>query len=107
MHETEEKLRQQIYHLREESEKRKWMRTKKTFLVLSGVVYLAAFMFREMNCVLDYLSWIVYAPIFAGLYMYISSLVLLHINRGSLEDEKTIARLQGKLDAIQSMRKDV
>lgn len=103
----EEELRQQIHRLQDVNENKKWMRVKKTFFVLSPTVYLIAFMTDSMNSIQDYLEWIVVAPIFAGLIMFASVLISLYITNGAMQDEKHIARLQGELDAIQSMRKDV
>ena len=96
----EEKLRRQISALEEAYEKRKWMRVKKTFLVLSGVIYLIAFMCNGMNDTKDYITWLLGAPIAAGLVMLISILVLLYIITGGAEEEKIIAKKMGELEAI-------
>lgn len=102
----EEKLRQQIYNFERIADDKKWRRVKKTFFVLSVVVYIAVFFLDGMNSIQDYLGWIIAAPISAGLIIFISTLVTLYITTGAMNDEKYLARLQGQLDAIQSTRKD-
>lgn len=99
MKEREELLRQLISRAEATSEKRKGKRVLRTFLVFSGVVYLAAFAFGEMDSIKDYLAWLVVAPIFAGLIMFGSALLLLYIFHGALEDAKYIASLNGELNA--------
>ena len=106
MQDREEKLRQEIYNFERIAEDRKTRRVKKTFFVLSAVVYLAAFMSGEMNSIQDYLGWIIAAPVAAGLLMFISLMVMLYITTGAMNDEKHIARLQGRLDEITKNRKD-
>lgn len=96
----EEELRKQISRLEDACEKKKWLRVRNTFLVLSGVIYLVAFAWGEMSDIKEYLSWLVGAPIIAGLIMFVSMMVLLYIIGGALEDERVIAMLKGKLNAI-------
>lgn len=95
----EEELRQQISRLKDACEKKKGLRLRNTFLVFSGVVYLAAQYFGEMSNIIDYLCWLVAAPILAGLIMFGATLLLLYITAGASEDEKYIARLEGELMA--------
>lgn len=99
MKEREKLLRQLISNAEKASEKKQWVRVKKTFLVFSGVVYLAALSWGEMDSVIDYLLWLVVAPFFAGLIMFGSMLLLLYIFHGALEDAKYIASLNGELNA--------
>ena len=96
----EEKLSQRIYQLEEASEDDKWRRTKTTFFVLSAAVYLIAFMCDGMNCLQDYLLWILAAPISAGFIMFISFSVTFYMFAGAIGSVEQIARLQGELDAI-------
>ncbi len=99
----EEQLRKQIEVMRKVNEKRKWERVKNTFFVLSGVVYVIAFSCGEMSGdIKAYLAWLIIAPVFAVIIMCVSLLVLMHINSGALEDEETVARLEGKLSEITS-----
>lgn len=99
MKEREELLRQLISRAEDACEKRKEKRVLRTFLVLSGVVYLAAFTWGEMNSIKDYLLWLVGAPLLAGLIIFGSALVLLYIHHGAMEDAKYIASLNGELNA--------
>lgn len=100
MQERREKLEQQILEMAEEYGDRKWRRVKRTFFVLCGVIYLIAFMSGEMDCVQDYLRWILASPISAGLIMCVSYGVLFYMIDGSMKEEKAIARKMGELEAI-------
>lgn len=104
----EEKLRQRISTMRDACEKRKRMRIKKTFFFLSGAIYLLAFICGEIRGdIKEYLIWIIEAPILSGVVMVISLLVSLFITTGAMEDEKSIAKLEGELNAIKfSDKKD-
>lgn len=99
MKEREKLLRQLISRAEDACEKRKEKRILRTFLVLSCVVYLAAFAWGEMNSIKDYLLWLVGAPLLAGLIILGSALVLLYIHHGAMEDAKYIASLNGELNA--------
>ena len=68
-------------------------------MVFSGVVYLAAFIFDEINSVKEFLGWLIAAPFYAGLIMFGSALLLLYIHNGAMEDAKYIASLEGELNA--------
>ena len=95
----EELLRQIISRAKDACEKKKQKRVVKTFLVLSGVVYLVVFAFGEMREIKDYLGWLIGAPILSGLIILGSVIVLLHIIKGGMEDAKYIASLEGELNA--------
>jgi hypothetical protein len=99
MKEREELLRQIISKAKDTCEKKKQNRAIRTFLVFSGVVYLAAQYFGAMSNIKDYLIWMFGAPIFAGLIMFGAMLLLLYIHNGAMEDEKYIASLEGELNA--------
>mgnify|MGYP006988382327 CR=1 FL=1 len=99
MKERAELLRQIISRAKAACDKKKWLRVRNTFFVLSGAIYLAAFAWGEMSNIKDYLIWLVCAPIFAGLIMFGSMVVLLYILKGGMEDEKYIASLEGELNA--------
>jgi phosphatidylserine synthase len=99
MKEREKLLRQLISKAEDACEKRKQKRVIRTFFVLSGVVYLAAFSWGSMNSIKDYLLWLIGAPILAGLIIFGSALVLLYIFNGAMEDAKYIASLNGELNA--------
>lgn len=99
MKEREKLLRQLISRAEDASEKKQWVRVKKTFFILSGVVYLVAFAWDGMNSIKDYLLWLIGAPVLAGLIIFGSVLVLLYIINGAMEDAKYIASLNGELNA--------
>ena len=99
MKEREELLRQLISRAKDACEKKKQKRVLKTFLVLSGVIYLLAFMFDAINSITEFLGWLVAAPFLAGLIMYGATLLLLYIHKGAMEDAKYIASLEGELNA--------
>lgn len=99
MKEREELLRQLISRAKDACDKKKHKRVIRTFLVFSVVVYLVAQYFGEMINIKDYLIWLIVAPIFAGLIMFGSALLLLYIHNGAMEDVKYIASLEGELNA--------
>lgn len=99
MKEREEILRQLISRAKDACEKKKHKRVIRTFLVFSGVIYLVAFAWGEMNSWIDFLGWLVAAPFLAGLIMYGATLLLLYIHNGAIEDIKYIASLEGELNA--------
>jgi hypothetical protein len=99
MKEREELLRQIISRAKDACEKKQQKRVIRTFLVFSGVVYLAAQYFGAMSSIKEYLCWLIVAPILAGLIMFGAILLLLYITSGALEDAKYIASLEGELNA--------
>lgn len=99
MKEREELLRQIISKAEDACEKKKQKRVLKTFLVLSGVVYLVAFAWGEMNNIVELLCGLIAAPFMAGIIMYGSVLVTAYIHYGAMEDAKYIASLEGELNA--------
>ena len=96
----EEKLEQEILKMAHECDDKKWLRVKRTFFVLSGVVYLTVFMCGGMNDIRDYLGWLISAPIMAGFIMFISYGILFYIIDGSMKEEKAIAKKIGELNAL-------
>ena len=94
-----EELKQLISRTKDACENKKWLRVKKTFFVLSGVIYVAAFMFGEISDKEHFFEWLIIAPILAALTILISLGVLYHIITGAMTDEKSIARLEGELNA--------
>ena len=88
-------------------DKEQGKRLKRTFFVLSGVIYLLVLYFGlELNKInIAYcLGWLVLSPIMAGGIMFISSMVLLHITNGAIYRTETIAKLKGELTAVKSMK---
>jgi hypothetical protein len=101
MQDREEKLRQRILEMAHTCGDKKWKRVKRTFLVLSGAIYLLVFMYgKEINDIKDFLTILIGVPIASGFIMFIAYAILAYIITGALEEEKAIARLEGELNAI-------
>ena len=83
---------------------RKWMRVKRTFLVLCAIIYVGAFALDAMNSLRDFLVWVLVAPVMAGMLMAISFAVVSYIVIESMKEEKELARMLGKIDAIKLMK---
>lgn len=96
----EEKLEKQILEMAEKCGDKKWQRVKRTFFVLSGAIYLLAFMYGGVDETKEFLYMLIIAPFAAGFVMFISLMVLLYIISGAMEDEKAIAKKTGELEAI-------
>lgn len=97
----EEQLKRRIHEKKKACEREKGLRVKRTFLFLSVGIYVIAFMEGAIRgSITDYLMWILLAPIMAGITMFISALVLLHILIGAIGDATSIAKLEGELNAI-------
>ena len=107
--EREAELERIIYDKAEACSEKKWRRLKRTYFVLTGVIYLIA-----LYCGLDYkridieyfLSWFIASPVLAGFVLLISYGILHYIITGAMEEEKEIAKLQGQLIAIKSFDKE-
>ena len=108
MKEREEELRRIIQEKVNDCSEKKWMRVKRTFLVLSGAVYLNVLYYGldhgEFG-IKDFLMWLLASPVVAGFIMLISYGVLCYILTDSTEEEKTIARLVGKLEGIEEVKR--
>lgn len=105
-----EELRRIIHERVNACGERKWMRVKRTFLVLSGVVYLLQLYHGLKSDKIDIdieslLSWLGIAPVMAGFIMFISYGVLYYIVTESMTEEKNIARLIGKLEGIEEVKR--
>ena len=103
-----ERLEKEILVMAEKCGDIKWLRVKRTFFVLSGVVYLLAIYFGlELKTIHIpyYLEWLVLAPIVAGFVMFISYGILYYIIDGQLKEEKAIAKKMGELNAIKFSNK--
>ncbi len=96
----EEKLEQEILKMADECGNKKWMRVKRTFFILCGIIYLVAFIYGGIGDIKEFLWSLVGVPFIAGFIMFISSMVLLYITSGTMEDEKAIAKKIGELNAI-------
>ena len=110
MKEREEELRRIIRERVNECDENKWMRVKRTFFALSGGVYLLALFYGlesdKIDIDIEYLvSWLIVAPILAGFIFIISYGILHYMIAGALEEEKTIARLVGKLEGIEEVKR--
>ena len=100
----EEKAKQEISELEKLiSEKdyafdaEQWKRVKRTFLVLSGVIYLVMFMQGAISGTKEFFEWLIVAPVMAGFIMLISYGVLCYIMNGALKRAATISELKGRL----------
>ena len=93
----EKELERLIYEKTEKSEKKKWVRLKRTYFVLTGVLYLIMLRLIKISDLEDFLSWLVSAPVLAGFILIISYGILCYIITNSMEEEKEIAVLKGKL----------
>ena len=71
-------------------------RVKRTFLVLSGVIYLIAFMCGEISGIW-YLKWLIIAPIMSGIIMFVSFGICYYIMSGAIRRAETLAELKGRL----------
>lgn len=88
-------------------DKEQGKRIKRTFLVLSGVIYLIALYYGLENGINgidieDILCFLIVPPFVAGCVMFISSMILLHITNGATQKTETIAKLEGELNALKS-----
>lgn len=98
-------LERLIYEKDDAFDREQGKRVKITFLVLSGIIYLVAFM-SDKTSGTDYLRWILAAPIMAGLIMFVSYGVWAYIIHGALKRAETIAGLKGELIAIKLSKYD-
>jgi uncharacterized membrane protein len=104
----EEKLEQRISELEQliakrdgEFDKEQGKRVKITFFVLSIAIYLIAFMGGAIRGdIKEYLGWLIFAPIMAGIAMFISFLITTYITNGAMKRVETIAKLKGELNTI-------
>ena len=96
----EEELRQQIWRLRDAYDKKKWVRIRRTFFALSGVLYVLTFYYSEIGDIKEFFYWLIGVPMLAGFIMFISMGILFYCITESFEEEKTIARLVGRLEGI-------
>ena len=100
--EREKELERLIYEKSNACSEKKWVRLKRTFFVLSGGIYLLTIYYGlksdKIDIDLEYLlSWLVASPVMAGFALLISYGILHYIITNSLEEEKEIANLKGKL----------
>ncbi len=100
----EERLEQQIIEMAYTAGNKKWSRVKRTLFFLSGGIYLLALYYDGIVLgtleIEECLYLLILAPVFAGLIMIMSYVVLGYIVTGAMEDEKAIAKKMGELNAI-------
>lgn len=92
----EKELERLIYEKVEACSEKKWVRLKRTYFVLTGVLYLIMLRLIEISDIEDFLSWLVSAPVLAGFILIISYGILYYMITNSMEEEKEIAELKGK-----------
>ena len=99
--EREEKELEHLIHRKaEEHGEKKWLRTKRTFLVLSGGIYLVAlyFGFRNDEIDIEYLlTWLGCSVVLAGMLFLLALGVLYYILDNTVKERIAIAKLEGKL----------
>ena len=105
-----EELRRIIHEKVNTCDENKWVRLKRTFLVLSGVVYLLEIYngleSDKIDIDIEYLlTWLLAAPMVAGFVMLISYGILHYMTSEALKEEKEIARLIGKLEGIEEAQR--
>lgn len=98
--EREKQLIDAIDTLEKEFEKNKWKRTVKTWLFLSIVIYVLAFLSGVMETWLDYALGFIVAPFGAVLYFYINTLIFLPIMNGSTREAVVLERLYAELNLL-------
>ena len=101
----EERLEQEIYEMAEKCGDKKWLRVKRTFFILSGVIYLIELYFVLKHGISEIdieviLGFLFIPPFVAGFIMFLSWGILYNIIKGAMEDEKAIAKKIGELNAI-------
>lgn len=94
------KLEKRISELSNDCRKNKWLRTKLTFFVLSGLVYVIALGAEIISGTVGLLSWLIFAPLIAIGVMFISYMVLAYIINGVTKDMFAIGEMEGRLVAI-------
>lgn len=95
----EAELERLIYEKVESCNKKSWLRLKRTFLIISGGIYLLALCLELENRTIDIkylLLWLCASPVAAGFIMLIAYGILYYIITGSMEEEKELAELKGK-----------
>ena len=92
----EEELERLIYEKAEACNEKKWVRLKRTYFVLTGVLYLIMLWFIEISDMGDFFGWLVSVPVLAGFILIISYGILYYMITNSMEEEKEIAELKGK-----------
>ena len=94
------KLEKRITELAGESKKNKKSRTKITFWVLSGLVYLLT-LDNFIHRTADLFAWLLFAPLVACGVMLISYMVLGYIIDGVIKDMYNIGTMVGRKEAIE------
>lgn len=104
----EEKLRQQLLEKADEYDDKKWMRVKRTFFVLSGVIYLVGlYIGLKGGITIDTICRLLFvSPVLAGFIMFISYGILFYIIYGGMQEEKDLATLKGRLYEIEFNKYD-
>jgi heme/copper-type cytochrome/quinol oxidase subunit 1 len=93
------KLEKRILELAVNHKKNKWLRTKITFFVLSGLVYVVALSFCDSMA--EVFGWLVFAPLVTIGAMFISYAILAYIINGVKKDFFAIGEMVGRKDAIE------
>lgn len=105
------RLEQEIYEMAEKCGDKKWLRVKRTFFVICGVIYFLEFYFSLKSGIsdinIDTICGLLFAPIVAaGFIMFISYGILFYIIDNSIKEEKAIAKKIGELNAVESEKRN-
>jgi Zn-dependent protease with chaperone function len=95
------KLEKRIIEMAEEGRKKKWIRIRFTFYILSALVYYIALDTDLIGGTAGLLSWLLFAPLIAVGVMLISYLILAYIINGIIKDAFAIGEMEGRKAAIQ------
>lgn len=103
----EERLEQQLMKMADEVGRKKWMRIKRTFFVLTVVFYFVflGLVLKDFEMSVKNLFYLIVTPILcatyaASLVMFISYAVLFYIINNTLKEEKAIAKKLGEYEAV-------
>ena len=105
----EAELERRILKMAEEHGERKWRRIKRTFLVLSGGIYLLALYLGLKSGIVDIkylLTWLCASPILAGFIFLMALGVLYHILDNTVKERIVIAKLEGQLLQMKSIENE-
>lgn len=97
----EQELRKTIWEYEKMYEKRKQKLLIKILVVLSVCFYIAGIMFGMMQEPVDYLTGLVVAVIAAGLFMFVSVLVMLPLMNLRESELTTLTRLKIELGNVE------
>lgn len=93
-------LENRISEMAEDFRKKRWLRIKITFCVVSVIVFALAFELDKINDIQGFLLWLVISPVLSILIMFIAYLILAYIIDGVKKDIFAIGEMSGMLSEI-------